>query len=76
MPLPGLVRLKRLAPVEDQFRTAIGDYALRRGIFAIVFEDPKPIDERPEPGRRSDFTVLNRLGMIARIYAWYDTRTL
>jgi hypothetical protein len=67
VPLSGLQRLDRLVPVEDQFRMTVRDHALRRGIFAIVFKNPIPIDRRAEPRRRPDFTVPNHLGMIARV---------
>jgi hypothetical protein len=60
-PLPGLKSLKRLAPVENQFRMTIRDRALRRGVLAIVLQSPKAIDERPEPDRRPNFTIVNHL---------------
>ena len=57
-------RFERLAPVENQFRMAVRDYALHT-LFAIVFENPKGMYERPEPGRRPDFTIPNHIRMIA-----------
>lgn len=38
----------RLARIENQFRMTVRDYALHT-LFAIVFENPKSMYERPQP---------------------------
>ena len=64
MPLAVLERLKRLAPVKDQLRMAVGNDALWNSVVTIVLQNPKAIDEGLEPGRRSDFTIPNHICMI------------
>ena len=64
VPSPRLERFERLAPVENQFRMTVRDHALH-ALFAIVFQNPKGMYERPEPGRRPDFTIPNHIRMIA-----------
>jgi hypothetical protein len=65
MPLSRMEILKGLSPVEDQFRTAIRYNTLRRRIFAIVFQKPKPVDKQPKPRRWRDFTISEHLSIIA-----------
>lgn len=65
LPLACLECLKGLAPVEDQFRMSVWDHPLRRGVLAVVFQNPKGMNERTEPGRRGDLAIPNHLAMIA-----------
>src|SRR5271170_7015526 len=58
------VRLKWLTPIEDQFRMTIGNYSLRRGVLAVMLQNPKRMHEVPQPGRRSDFTIPDHRSMI------------
>ena len=65
-PFTSVESFKRLAPVENKLWMAVGDHALRRGVVAIVLQNPETVDERPQPGRRPDFSITNHPRMIAR----------
>ena len=67
MPLPVLEELERLAQIEDKFRMAIGNHALRRDAFSNMLQRPKAIDERLQLARRPDFSITHHPGMIAWI---------
>ena len=66
MPLTVLEGLEWPLPIEDQLAMTVGDYALRRGVLAVVFENPETVDKRLKPLRWPDFGISNHLGMIAR----------
>jgi hypothetical protein len=55
---------KRLAPVENQLRMTVRDYALHT-FFAVMFQNPKAMDEAAELRRGCDLTIPNHISMIA-----------
>src|SRR5271165_3508851 len=59
VPLIAVQGLKWLAPIEDQFRMATGDHALRGGVFAIVLQRPEAIYKRPQASRGRNFAIAD-----------------
>jgi hypothetical protein len=58
---------ERLAEIENQFRTAIGDHALGRASAVVaIFENPKPIDDRSEVDGRQKFPIPQQLRRISQ----------
>jgi hypothetical protein len=68
LPIPCLIvkSFERIAEIEDQFRAAVGDYALWQAmVVAVIFENPKSIDDRSQVDGGCNFPVPQHLSSIS-----------